>query len=122
VRAAFTPHQGPVFDQASTREVTVSRGRRGTGRGQQRQRNDSSFIFDVILLDPGQQTIPRGGARSKLMSMGRARSLSTPKGAPPSVTSRNVEGLFPNLRRSVNDYIVAKCLHTLSSKCLLKCP
>ena len=55
------------------------------------------YCFNVILLNPGQSSIPRGSTRSELESNGRVKTLEIPHGATPRTTYERLLSLFPEL-------------------------
>lgn len=69
---------------------------RGSGRGRG-QENNNLYCFNVILLNPGQSSIPRGSTRSELESNGRVKTLEIPRGATPRTTYQRLLSLFPEL-------------------------
>ena len=77
-------------------------GSRGSGRGGGSDRgrgqdNNNLYCFNVILLNPGQSSIPRGSTRSELESNGRVKTLEIPRGATPRTTYERLLSLFPEL-------------------------
>lgn len=110
VRAAFSSTSGLSFNLQDNL-VSASRGRgRGRGRGGSRgsgrgggsgrgrgQENNNLYCFNVILLNPGQSSIPRGSTRSELESNGRVKTLEIPRGATPRTTYQRLLSLFPEL-------------------------
>ena len=112
VRAAFASTSGLSFNLQDNL-VPASRGR-GTGRGRggsrrsgrgggsgrgRGQDNNNLYCFNVILLNPGQSSIPRGSTRSELESNGRVKTLEIPCGETPRTTYQRLLSLFPELDR-----------------------
>ena len=102
VRAAFASTSGLSFNLQDNL-VPASRGR-GTGRGRggssgrgRGEDNNNLYCFNVILLNPGQSSIPRGSTRSELESNGRVKTLEIPRGATPWTTYQRLLSLFPEL-------------------------
>lgn len=56
------------------------------------------YNFTVVLLDPGDDSIPRGNFRQDLLNSGRIVKISLGRGTQEAGTLRTLNGAFPFLR------------------------
>ena len=77
------------------------RGHMGRGRGRGVVR-ETQYSFSVVLLNPENQSVPRGATRTVLNADGRIRQFVLSKGTPRGQTYQKLLELFPILRFVLN--------------------
>ena len=81
----------PISPQGQLNEPAVSALRTGN------KPNGQVYNFNVVLLDPGDDSIPRGTLRQDLNNSGRIVKISLGRGTQEAGSMRALNGAFPFL-------------------------